>query len=93
MWYTISRLEIGENWLVGMETEEILHEAELARRLGTTISQVRKWEQEGKFSPKVVISRRGDLVYTKYLETDTVNSHRIVDRILDEMEDSRLNLL
>ena len=71
--------------------EEIVHEAELARRLGTTVSQVRKWEQEGKFSPKVLICHRGDLVYTKYLETDTVNSRRIVDRILDEMEDSRLN--
>ena len=72
--------------------EEILLESELATRLGTSVDQVRKWAKAGKFNKNVRLYFHGDLVDVKYFVSDTVNSRRKVDQILDEMENSRLKL-
>ena len=69
-----------------------MEEKELARRMGTSVNQVRTWAREGKFNKKTSIILREELVYIKYNETDTVNSLRKVDNILNEMENGRPHL-
>ena len=66
--------------------EEVLHEIELAQRMGCSIEQVRKWAKEGKFSKNVALKIKENVVYIKRELSDTVKSLEKVNQFLDEMQ-------